>query len=698
MLKLPSISLPGLRPESLGHYLATLGLLRVAAQCWPQVRLAWRDETVHLVGGPANLDDLLQCLIQAAAGKCWTPYNRTWVASQKESTKKRTGRPLAEWQGQAAEEQLEIFAAHVVPRERAYYNPLLGSGGNAGKRAFSEGWKKAVDLLEKECGGTCGRARKELQALLTGEPLNWLVENLNGASWFSDANKLYNSGQNSYREGLLSPWAMVLACEGLPFFAGAASRRLGSRARAVGAFPFVTQASAPSTAGEAGVDKAEVWVPIWERPMSLPEVRSLFARGRAEVGGRGAVTPAAFATAIIERGVDSGVSFFLRFSLGRTTSENTFEPRFQGRVSLLQGGATNPARETISPFATALERVLGLLDRLPADRKEGKRWRFAGLRGPIERALIQLAGAPSDVERACGLLDAIVHSLDKVDRNQRHREAGVSWEPLPVQWVPALFGPEGPVAEARLALAVVSGFPAEYPFTLYRFGVEWQSGRYFHPRQAPLRWVWGSGKLAGVLADVLTRRLLDWEEEGEVQPGTRFGRSEIPADAALVHGWLEGQLDERALERWLSRLSLFDWRRIPDEVRGRLCFRGEGVAADGTLLLFGLFEPLVHCQPVFLPGSSVDLFPADSGVRTPASARRLAALIRAGQTDAAVRFAMSRYAMGKTWLVKTKARWLTEDPERLLASLLMPLSTRERGLLIQRWLRPQRDKGELAHV
>ena len=44
--------------------------------------------------------------------------------------------------------------------------------------------------------------------------------------------------------------------------------------------------------------------------------------------------PAAFATAIRERGVDAGVSEFRRFTLGRTTSSNTFEPRLEARFSL----------------------------------------------------------------------------------------------------------------------------------------------------------------------------------------------------------------------------------------------------------------------------------------------------------------------------------------------------------------------------
>lgn len=698
--KLPAIPLPGLRPDSLGNYLVSLGLLRLLAQKWPEVGVAWKEEVLHVVGGPDRLENLLDQLMEVAKKKRWTPYARGWVNKQKESTKRKTGTPLAEWQAHASEEDLELFAAHVVPRDRAHFNPLLGSGGNAGKRAFSDGWNKAVDELQKVAGTPCGKARQELESLLQGGSHSWLLEKLNAASWFSEANKLYNSGQSPYREGLVSPWAMALACEGLPFFAGAASRRLGSRARAVGAFPFVTQAAAPNTSGEAGRDNAEVWAPLWERPMTLPEVRALFARGRAEVLGRGAVTSAAFATAIVERGVDAGITGFLRFSLGRTTSANTFEPRFEGRIVLPAGDAPNHATEAATPLARVLERLLALVDRLPRDEKKGKRWRFAGLRGPIERAMIQLAASPSDPAASCVLLDAVVASLDKLDRNQSYRARQISWEPLPVEWLPALFGGEAPPLEARLAMAVVSGFPAGRPFALYRFGVDWQYGRYVHPKQAPLRWVWGSGTLPRVLANVLARRVLDWEratkDNSREEPPARI---HLPASCQHVNAWLDGQVDEPLLERWLSRLALFDWRSVPESVRTRVARQeGSNGPIGGALAMFGLVQPLFDLQPVRPPGSEDNLLDPESGARTAAAARRLIALIRTGQVDTAVAFAMSRYAMAKTWLVRAAAPWFLEDPERLLASLLFTIPLRERGRLIQRWIRPQREKGDFAYA
>lgn len=692
------IPLPGLRPEVLGNYLASLGLLRLLARNWPSVRIAWREAVLHVVGEP-DLDAILTALLNIAAKRDWTPYKRDWGAALKNSTKKQSERPAALWQAKAEEAGLELFAAHAVPHSRVAFNPLLGTGGNAGRRDFAKGWKAAVDSLQKPPAGI--NKRDELRAWLVGEPVTWIMPGLNAASWFSSANKLYNSGQKKpYREEPLSPWAMVLACEGLPFFAGSSSRRLGARARAHGAFPFICRAASPTTAGEAGRDLGEVWAPLWERPMTLPEVRALFQRGRAEVRGRGANTPSAFAAAIVQRGVDSGISGFLRFSLGRTTSANTFEPRYEGFIPVRRENTQAAASRARSEV---VERLLALVEKLPADRKNGRQGRFFGLRGPIEAALIRLAKTPDEPETVRALLDATASALDKVDRNRSFREKAIFWDPLPLHYLPALFGDEEPGLEARLALALVSSFPRSRPFTLYRFGVEWQYNRFQHPKQPPCRWVWGPGQLSRILVRVLNRRTLDWEEDwkknervADRQMGDLF-----PASCSDVNRWLHGEIDERLLERWLSRLALFDWRSGSPALQANLRVGGQSadhVPVDGRLCLFGLLQPFFDLRPLRLVGRDGELLHPETGARTPATARRLIALIQAGQLDAAVDLAASRYAMARTPLAKFDVIWLVGDPDRLLASLLFAVYDRERAALVQRWLRPQRKKGEVTYV
>ena len=221
-LRLSVLAFPGLSPDSLGNYLASLGLLRVLSRTWPSTRIAWRDEVLQVVGGPPKLDDLLDELVRIAGtqddtdfSKCeWTQYDKAWSDAQKKGTKAKSGVPLALWQAEAQEAQLQFFAAHAVPHARVSFNPLLGRGGKAGRRDFAAGWKQAVDVLATAPKSAKGRGKKQseagaggspapdkrrsaLQAFLLGQPITWLVEKLAAGSWFSEATKLYNTPRRS---------------------------------------------------------------------------------------------------------------------------------------------------------------------------------------------------------------------------------------------------------------------------------------------------------------------------------------------------------------------------------------------------------------------------------------------------------------------------------------------------------------------
>jgi CRISPR-associated protein Csx17 len=698
--RLPVLALPGLSPDSLGNYLASLGLLRVLSRRWPSTRIAWRGEVLQVVGGPPTLDELLDELVRIAdtqgdsfvSKREWTQYDKAWSEAQKKGTKAKSGTPLALWQAEADESQLRFFSAHAVPHARVSFNPLLGSGGNAGKRDFAKGWAAAVSALKSPPRGPDPR-RRELDAVLRSQPVSWLLDKLAAGSWFAEATKLYNSGQSPARKSQVSPWLMVLACEGLAFFAGGASRRLGARsARAVGAFPFVTQPIAASSEKEADRLRGEIWTPLWSRPMSLAEASTLFSRGRAELRGRGALTPAAFATAIRERGVDAGVSEFRRFTLGRTTSSNTFEPRLETRFSLDTG------TDAGASAATTLERVTALVEQRGFPR-DGKR--FVGLRGPIESALLEVASEPHRSEVGVALLDAIVSALDRIDRSRSFREGKVRWEPLPIEWLASLFADEQPGVEARLALSVVSSFPVAQPFATYRFGVEWKYGaahaHYTHLERPAARWVWGPGELARVLGVVLARRLLD--QETAADKASR-GRAPLPATTTQVRQWLMGEIDESLFSAWLSRLALFDWRRIPQGARALIQPGVPTPRADAELALLGLMQPLVDQRPLIIRDlSPEDLLSDETGARTTESARSLVTLIRAGSLDIALRLATSRYAMAGARLASVDAPFGAHAPDRLVAALLFTISDRDRAVLFERWLRPRRrQQGGEAHV
>lgn len=686
---LPVVRCPGLRADSLGHYLAALGTLRTAARRWPRCRAAWRDGRFCLVGGPDDLVALVAHLIGIGRGEAWTLYDRAWKAARDSEKKRKLGEPspLSIWRAQATEEQAELSLAHTVATDRLYDNPLLGQGGAASRRDFSKGWADAVSKISK--GSSSGVLDADLARFLQGETCSVLGP-WNAASWFSQANKLYNfSASKAFVEGQLTPWAMALACEGLVFFAGSPSRRLGARARGRGAFPFVTAAAAPEQSGRLACEVGEVWCPLWSRPMTLAEVRWLFLRGRAELDGRGALTPAAFATSVVRRGVDAGVDSFARFVLGQTTNPDMFEARAAQRVEVGDDITT----------ATVAERVLAFIECLPNDKTARRNGRFLGFRGPVEAAMIDFAARPRDPEAAGRVLSAVAESLDRVDRSSRvRRESRVRWELLPTAWVPTLFGDGEPPLEARLAagLAAVGARDRHVgPLVAHRFGVEIAGRRLQFPAARPARAVWTGADVEGDLARIVHRRLVDVERTATSEgtaPVLPFGSSVSVAEADVA-AWLDGLADPRLVDVWLRRMVLFDWRDPPPAVASPV---GGGARPSATLHLYGLFRSLLDPRPL-RTASGQQLVAANTGARAAGSARRVTSLVVAGQLDVAMATAFSRYRVAGHPPARFDTTWGPLDRRasvRLVASLLFQPRADHLVALAQHWIRPTRNREE----
>jgi len=700
--KLAVIPLAGLHLDSLGLGLAALGLLSLCSRRWSSVRGGWRGSVFYLAGGPTTEDELLAFIAGIGERGEWTAYKKGWDKHQKADTKAKSGKNTALWRAREAdEESLSLLQSHIAPASRLSFNPLFGTGGNAGKRDFSTGWKKATDAIEKP-----PRAWKremlnaDLAALLRGEPGLCLAD-FNSGCWFGAANKAFNSGTSKpFREGQLSPWAMALACEAFGMFQGSPSRRLGSARRATGAFPFVTTGSAPIAAGEAGKNLGELWLPVWEQPMSLPEVIALFQRGRAEVNGKGATTPPAFAAAILQRGVDVGIREFRRFLLLRTTSENTFESRLASVIPV--------AGKAEASTAVALTRMLGFRDSLPADRKKGKRWIYAGLRGPLDEDLVALA-EQNTPENARSAVDEMIGALRKADRNRGHRahKPSIQFQLLPGGWTTKLLADDSSdaSAEARIGLALATLWTGKKtgkakkvsasPLLSYWLGVQ-QRGSYCSiPEAVPFRRVWGAGTLTANLAAVLQRRLMEEEPSAEPPFGSwyRVGLGDIEA-------WLSGALDDAEVERWMMRFSLFEWNKESVSAVGKLLGHADPPEIiSGSLTLFALFKPLFQSwllNPLLPVGSKREA--AKVGLLS-----GIAAQLARGDVTAAAQLARNAYrAAGIEPARLHSHEFECDDPQRLLAALLIP--TQRRGItgdtfdgwnrpvpaLCNRWLSPRK--------
>ena len=706
MSSLPVVRLNGLHADSLGNYLAALGLFSLVVRKWQGARAVWHDGRFCLVGGPATLEQTVDFVNEVGEGNTWTKYDKPWDTAKKadvDETKKgrgrETSRRTAHWRSLEADEQsLPMFGVHLALDVRVRMNPLLGTGGNAGQRKFDRGWRDAVARIHKPPRSQSrGSLKADLESFLEGDACTFLG-GFSGGSWFGNANKTYNHGTTKpFREGEITPWAMALACEGLPYLAGGPSRQLGSHRQPKVAFPFVTTAMALK--GEKGVGRteAEVWAPVWSKPMSEPEVKSLFLRGRAELDGKAATSSAAFAVGVVRRGVDAGICEFRRFALLHTTSTQTFESRLATVVPV-------PKASPDSATTEATRAIVELRDALPMDRKVRMRWRFAGLRGPIEQALVDYAIAKPEecrTEGAWALSDQVIEALVKVDRNRTFRAQSVRFGMLPGAWAADLFKDDPPDAETRLALAMSSlrRTQTSERFIAYRIGVlKAKAGsRWEFPESPPRRRVWSNAALTENLCATAERRIVEALRNLASRPP--FG-AHIRASLEDIHAWLAGNVDEDRMRLWLDRLCVFDWTGEANREAAtalQQSFPSRGPAVDGALALYALFRPF----------ASDWLFRhilRESDIRTTSASTcgrlgRVVAMLRRGDVEAAVETALDGYRAAGIATANFDIPVGGSDPARLLAALAIPVRDRQVLAVFQRWRAPTvptRDKGD-AH-
>ena len=733
---LPVLRLAGLHLDTLGHYFAALGLLRLASRNWPEIKGCWRDGMYCLVGGPVNFAELEEFIRDIAAEAKWTPYNQDWSDTQKKDTKEKSARNIGHWRSDSASEADAIFSmSHIATTDRLRFNPIFGTGGNAGKRNFSKGWQKAKHAVEaKELTKNSKKraksdqktlildigkkisskeispkAKNDLVAFLNGKTCS-LLSDYGAACWFSSANKIYNfSPDKPYRDGQLTPWAMLLACEAFPLLVGATSRQIGARRQGTSAFPFVTQGVAPTNEKEAGAVEGEFWAPVWDKPLSLPEVSALFKRGRAEIDGRGAITSAAFAAAIIQKGTDAGLAEFRRFSLLHTTSAQTFESRL---------ASIHPLASAVdADQAGAVAKVIRFRDALPREYKKGKSWIYRGLQGPIDHALIHLAETVSNSERRVDaswhLLDAVFFSLNKTAKNKTYREREPELTLLNTAWAVSLLESThgiGPEVRIALALATLRAETSQIkstvekndnkpaPILAYRTGIvpTWENnwgGKIKIAKNTPPRVVWSQRSLADNICAVIRHRTMV-ESESEAPPpfNARFSLS-----FADVSAFLNNDLDETLVDRWLTRFMLFEWNRLSSMEHKRVMniLKRNGNDLSGPLLPEDLLYAFL--RPLFHSGTFAEISQKEGFGKRPQptvnALRPLVARLERGDFAAAHLTANERY---KSLLLPTadfgKNIFDVPDPRRLLAALILPAHPRSISQAFARWLAPTKEK------
>lgn len=690
------LRLAGCTPEPLAAYLKALGVLRlVGEQKDPEARGWWDGEHFSLrsvLDPQALLRFFLEEYVPTPIIAPWNGGsgfyagdNRTGIAAIEGSAEQRfapyrtaisAARSLLGALGfetkPGKEEKEELIsrlrdelderslawldAALVLTEDGLRFPPLLGTGGNDGRLDFTN--NQMQRLAELLLGTSPAASEPLLRGALFGEPVPGLRSAAIGQ--FSPARA---GGANATPgfEGAsrVNPWDYVLLFEGALLFAASVSRRLEATRPGTLAYPFSVRASGIGYASASGADETrsrhELWLPLWNAPAGLRELRALFAEGRAHVGRRPAATGVDFARAIASLAVDRGITGFARYGFHVrnglaffATPLERWEVRRNPRVDLL---------DRLSDWLDRLRRAAGDRDAPASIPRVHRR---------LEEAILDLCR--EDAPQAVG---EVLIALGEAEANLARSRAftdrkGITPVPLlPLAWLHAA---NDGTPEFRLAAALASTGIREH-----RVPVRLRSPGYWHAASDP-RVVWGAGSLTVNLLAVLRRREI----------GETLGDAPSPPPGGLFYAPLEdialfidGALDEERLAGLLGGLACCDWSRDqPSEVRYRRGLRPPAVYS----LLKIVFERVPSRPEQPLP-------------RTPGLLTRAAAGDAAGATRLA-----ARRLLGAGLVPRTSTDGFREDPERTrrsAAALLFPISSGDHERLIEAFVRPSPSTPEL---
>lgn len=539
--------------------------------------------------------------------------------------------------------------------------PLLGSGGNIGNSDFSARFMQLLPAVVpfNETTEKKPHSAGWLKASLWSQPVPGLL----GYSVDQfDPGKAGNAnmGQGLIADPFLNPWDYILMVEGALLLGGTVAKRLGAFRQAA-VFPFCTESSSVGFAS-AGVDdtRGELWLPLWSRPCSIPELKTLLGEGRTEVGRRPARTGVDFARAVVSLGVDRGISAFVRYEFQKRLGDN-YLANSLGRMATGSIKDVDLLRQ-LDPW---LDRFRGACRDKNKKKKTPPRFKTA-LRD-IEQAIFEFCqyGGPT-------FFQAIIVALGRAERELATGERFRSDKRLsPIaglssQWIEAA-NDRTPEFEIAFALAGIQDRSWKIgPLRSNLEPFDWQK-RFPAWAEKNRAVVWNSANLFTNLASILQHRLMD---------GEKHGCEALPLSASnfvsldTISRFLAGKLDERRIEDLLWGLML-----LP-QAPGRSSRPPDDANAPPLPRAYALLKLLFLPQPLKADGLTVAIKPEPSVV----------SLLTAGRVGEACRVAMRRLrASGLSPLphprsggVVRDGDWqeldnLSGEGQRLAAALLLPL-------------------------
>ncbi|MGC8582002.1 MAG: type I-G CRISPR-associated protein Cas8g1/Csx17 [Thermoplasmata archaeon] len=450
-----------------------------------------------------------------------------------------------------------LDAAYALTNDGPKYPPLLGTGGNDGRLDFTNNFMQRIcEVFDPDNGNPTPESREWLENSLFRKPTNKMVRDIAIGQFNPSASGGINAETGYESKSLVNPWDFILMIEGALFFASSTVKRLQSVDSGVLSYPFTVQASSVGygSASKYESAKAEIWVPLWNNPASVPELKVLMGEGRSQVGTRIARNGIDFARAIATLGIDRGIEYFERYGFLLRNGKAYFAVPL-GKFKVVR----NPEAELLTDIDSWLPSFVSKANSDDAPSSISKSLR------QLENAIINICRkkGPQYVQEVLISLGecekAMVRSLTWTNKSYI--------KPIPLlsyKWIEKAYDGS---SEFRLALSLASvygykknkkGINEYYPITSnivpvkIRPYVEWSKDENNDV-------VWQEGEVIKALTNVMSKRIVDL-----ISSNSEFysDKGIINANLGDISDFIEGKINIEKMISLFMGFILIDWNSI----------------------------------------------------------------------------------------------------------------------------------------